>query len=233
MKYSFLITLCHILSCIYCIEYNIYDGQGAYFGLEANETYNFYISMTEIQRAKIFLYFYRMNLDSLNLISSSYINEYSTRNGLSINRSEIYFSKYFKEDINASVYIADYFSEEIPKNYISIETTPNMKINNDTFFIKVYIFGGYFEVSDNYYFNYISNFFPGCPYYLTKEAKFGSQLIIILDIDKYSSPFDNFTLIEYKDINHTIILESNDCPFHYTDSQKPFKIVILKTEILI
>ena len=219
MKYSVLITLCYMLSCLYCIEYNIYDGQGAYFGLEANETYNFYISMTEIQRAKIFLYFYHMNLDGLNPISSVYINEYATRNGLSINRSEIYFSKYFKEDINASVYEADYFSEEIPKNYISIEITPNMKINNDTFFIQVYIFGGYYEVRDDYYFNYIYNFFPGCPYYLTKEAKYGGQLLIRLDINKYKYPFpfDNCTVIEYKDINHTIILESYDFPFYSSE----------------
>lgn len=91
MKISFLITLCYMLSYFYYIEYNIYDGRGAFFDLAANETYKFYISMKEIQRAKIFLYFYHMNLDDPNPISSVYINEYVTRNGLNINRSKIYF----------------------------------------------------------------------------------------------------------------------------------------------
>lgn len=109
-----------------------------------------------------------------------------------------------------------------------------MSINNDTFFIEVYIFGGYYKVSDSSFSNHISNFFPGCPYYLTKEAKFGAQLTISLEINKNSRekfPFDNLTVIEYKDINHSIILESYDYPLYYSEDnnlKKMTKISYIK-----
>ena len=105
---------------------------------------------------------------------------------------------------------SDYFIDENPKNYIALF----LKTNNSIEYLEILIdiFGGYYELTEGKYFD-LDKFYSGFPYYLEFKAKSGDLLNIKLSFSKIKElDIDNLTLIEYKDINHKINLNSKDYP---------------------
>ena len=109
------------------------------------------------------------------------------------------------------------FFDETPRDYISLTFRTNSSIGETTILID--IFGGYYEINEGKYLDF-NKFYSGVPYYLTFKAKSGNLLNLQLTFSKIEElGIDNFSLIEYKDINHTIILNSTDYPIEKKSSE--------------
>ena len=181
-----------------------------YIDLEANETYKFYIEISDLQKASIYLSF---NQKETYPIYKAYIEEYINIKEPSIKKSEIYFSKNKNIDGISSLFQSDYYSDENYKNFISLEFTSNVTISDNNFFIQINISEGYYELE--YYYGdslHLYAFNKDIPIYILTKAKYGSLLEFYLSIYNYYEdheiiPFENLTIIEYSDIGHKYILE--------------------------
>ena len=201
MKFLFL-SIIYFLSGIFCtFDYDLVDGFVDII-LEENQTYDFYIPMTEFQKARIDIsYFFDETLDYIP-ISYVYINEYLERNGSSTNNSVIYLNLTIDYPGLIISEIVNFFNEN-PKNYISVSITPNASVD---LFISIDILGGFYQMKENETL-YLRPFHSGIPYYLIMKVKYGYILNLYLYHTRYIEPiFDNLTLYEYKDNNLTEVL---------------------------
>ena len=222
MKLLFLIIIYFFLGVFCVFEYDLSFGTYNIFYLEKNQTYYFYFPMNEFQKAKIdILYYLEEPLDYIPL-SYIYVNEYLNRNEKNISSSVIYLNSTYdlvEEIVVESVY---YFTEN-PSNYISVSITPNTSID---FFIYVNIIGGYYQMAENQTLKF-RTFYSEFPYYLMIPVKYGYLLNLYLHTSKVNEPpFDNLTLYEYKDINHTEVLNilEHDIEYNFTASDITIKL---------
>ena len=204
---AFYILIIITLTIDICSSYDdLENGVQKNLDLVVNYTYNFYISMNQFQAAKIYINFNKINPDSPFPISDIGINKYKGENREFVNSSEINFTK--SNNPNILAIESDYFFDETPRDYISLTFRTNSSIGETTILID--IFGGYYEIKEGKYLDF-NKFYSGVPYYLTFKAKSGKLLNLQLTFSKIEElGIDNFSLIEYKDINHTIILNSID-----------------------
>ena len=196
------------LNGIYSTTYDLKNGIRASFKLEFNNTYYFYIPMNQFQAAKIYIDFKELPSESSIPFSDIHINEYLTKDGINLNSSNINLIKTEKQG-NLSLE-SDYFFDENQKNYIALILAPNTSIGNIEILID--IFGGYYEMEEGKYLDF-DKFYSGYPYFLEFRAKSGDSVNINLSFSKiHELDIDNLTIIEYKDNNHTIALNSTDYP---------------------
>ena len=206
MKAYFFLILLVLINTIFNSNIDLKNGEKQSFNLIANYTYYFFIPMNQFQAAKIYIDFNNISPNSFIPFSNVILNEYLTREGQLVKSCEINFTKTDNQKILAIE--SEYFFDENPRNYISLSITTNSSIGDTT--ILVDIFGGYYEIIENNYLEF-NKFYSGFPYYLTFKAKPGNKLNILLSFSKIEElDINNLTFIEYKDINHTIMLNSID-----------------------
>ena len=206
MKSFYLLIIVILINEIYTANYDLKNGEKEIFNLDANDEYNFYIPMNQFQVAKIYINFNNIDPDFPIPFSNIEIKEYLTRDGSPISSSKINFIKNDNKDM--LIIESDYFFDENPRNYIALNVITNSTIGQINILID--IFGGYYEIIENEYLEF-NKFYSGYLYYLTFKAKFGNLLNINFLFSKIEElDINNFTIIEYKDINHTIILNSID-----------------------
>lgn len=183
------------------ISINIYLKNGkenTVNNIKANENYNFYINVTQYQKATVSLNVSQMSSSS-NAISYAYIYEYSSTS------SSYIYSKY--QTISAAIKnktFVSYFTYSINNyntKYIVLKMVPNYNLNNIT--IKIDINGGvYYFVkgrSEN-----IRNLKNGCSYYLcTPVIQFESGQINLNTSNMSPKPFSYLDIYEYLDITLT------------------------------
>ena len=215
MKSFYFLIIVIFINEIYNANYDLKNGVKEIFNLDKNDEYNFYISMNQFQAAKIYINFNEIKPDFPIPFSNIEINEYLTRDGSPISNSKINFNKIYNQNI--LVIESDYFFNDKPKNYIALTVKTNSTVGEINILID--IFGGYYEIIEGEYLKF-NKFYSGFPYYLASKAKFGNLLNINLLFSKIEElDIDNFTIIEYKDINHTIILNSIDYPISKQSSE--------------
>ena len=152
MKNLFFIILLSSLYFVLNIDYELTNGiEKTFSNLVSSQTYNFYIPITQMQKAFITLTF--NNLNSLPF-SNPYIYEYSSRTSSSyIRRSTAYFSTSTKN--GQLIAKEDYLANKYSVSYMALVITPTSNINNMA--IKFDIAGGAYEMSEGQYKN-IYNF---------------------------------------------------------------------------
>ena len=220
MKAFYLLIIFVFINQIFSQSYDLKNGDKQSFNLIVNSTYFFYIPMNQFQAAKIYMEFKNIDPDSFFPFSNVEIYEYLNREGEFAKISTTNFTKSDNQKILALE--SDYFFDETPRNYIALSITTNTSIGESEILID--IFGGYYEIIENNYLEF-NKFYSGCPYYLTFKAKSGNKLNIYLSFLKIEElDIDNLTLIEYKDINHTIMLSSIDYAIENKSSENPKNI---------
>ena len=222
MKAYFFLILLVFINTIFSSNIDLKNGEKQSFNLIANYTYYFFIPMNQFQAAKIYIDFNNISPNSFIPFSNVILNEYLTREGQLVKSSAINFTKTDNQKILSIE--SEYFFDENPRNYISLSITTNSSIGDTT--ILVDIFGGYYEIIENNYLEF-NKFYSGYPYYLTFKAKPGNKLNILLSFSKIEElDINNLTFIEYKDINHTLMLNSIDYAIKNQSSGSP-KIIDL------
>lgn len=166
--------------------------------IKANENYNFYINVTQYQKATVSLNVSQMSSSS-KAISYAYIYEYSSTS------SSYIYSKYqtISAEIKNKTFIS-YFTYSINNyntKYIVLKMVPTYNLNNIT--IKIDINGGvYYFVkgrSEN-----IRNLKNGCSYYLcTSVTQFESGQISLNISNMSLKPFSYLNIYEYLNITLT------------------------------
>ena len=201
MKTIQLFIVYYLINCLFGKDYDLLNGQIKSFNLTATDIYNFYISINQYQAAKIYLYFNEMSPSDSLPILNMVINEYSSRNGTSINSSQINISKVNNNEVLAAE--SSYFFDENKKNYLSFSISSNSYIGETDILID--IFGGYYEIEQGESKEF-EKFYPGYPYYLTFKVKYGYLLNIKLHYTRLEMNANYMNIIEYSDGNHTNIL---------------------------
>lgn len=182
------------------ISINIYLKNGkenTVNNIKANENYNFYINVTQYQKATVSLNVSQMS-SSYKAISYAYIYEYSSTS------SNYIYSKYqtISAEIKNKTFVS-YFTYSINNyntKYIVLKMVPTYNLNNIT--IKIDINGGvYYFVkgrSEN-----IRNLKNGCSYYLcTSVTQFESGQISLNISNMSLKPFSYLNIYEY--LNFTL-----------------------------
>ena len=221
MKNLFFIIL---LSSLYCVlnavyNYDLINGDAKIFNLKSSQTYNFYIPMTQFQKANISLTF--NNLNSLPF-SNSTINEYSSRNSSYIQKTAADFS--ISTENNQLIATQDYIAHLYLVSYIALSIKPTSDIKNMS--IKINIDGGAYEMSEGEY-KTINNLISDFTYYLIIPAKSGQKMNLNL-ITNYNGKdtFDYITIYEFKDTTRQNALLTLGIYFNYDIKNNEKKISI-------
>ena len=221
MKNLFFIILLSSLYFVLNIDYELTNGiEKTFSNLVSSQTYNFYIPITQMQKAFITLTF--NNLNSLPF-SNPYIYEYSSRTSSSyIRRSTAYFSTSTKN--GQLIAKEDYLANKYSVSYMALVITPTSNINNMA--IKFDIAGGAYEMSEGQYKN-IYNLIANYIYFLIIPAKSGHKFTLKLTTDYPGKhTFDHVTVYEFKDTTRQNVLKYIDYYFGY-DLNNNEKIISL------
>ena len=195
MNNFFFIILLSSLYFVFNVEYDLTNGdEKIVIILEASQTYNFYIPMTQFQKADITLTF--KELKSLPF-SSPKIYEYSIRNSSSyIRQTNTTFSTSTKN--NQLIATSNYIARQYSISYLALEIKPISNIKNMS--IKINIDGGAYEMSEGQS-KTIYNLFSNFTYLFFIPVNNSNKMTLNLTTnynDKNTS-FNYVTIYEFKD----------------------------------